>query len=419
MRCGFAAALLLALALLATLGAGSAQEPGDWADWPWLRPVELDAADAPRLVSVPLPPAVYLHAMRGLADLRVIDDTGREVPFLLHTPRGVHRQEWREVRVLEVSFLPGQYTQAILDTGTPVIPHNSVELTIAETDFFAWVEVAAATDLATWRILSERLPLYRFTAEGHRGSQVLSYAPSSSRYLRLRLLKGDAALRVTRARAGQEIIEEPERVIVEAHIIPAEDLPERHSGWRADFGAGAPPVSEAIFTAAEAEFHRPVRVAASDDGRTWRTVGTGEIYRLRRTEGVTENLRVTFRETQARYLRVEVFNRNDPPLASLALEFRGVPRRVVFRQEPGRSYRLLYGYEKARAPEYELARLVTPQEIAGAAPGALGEAAPMPGHPRPPPPRPWTERHPFVLWAALGLAILVLVWLAMRSMRTA
>lgn len=399
--------------------AAAAQPAGDWADWPWLRPIVLQPADAPRLVSVPLPPPVYRHARPGLADLRVVDEAGREVPFLLHTPRGVHRQEWRAVRLLEASFLPGQFTQSVFDTGAPVEPHNSIELAIAETDFFTWVEVAASNDAVTWRILSERLPLYRFTAEGHRGSQVLNYAPSNSRYLRLRLLKGDAALTVTGARASQEIIEEPERVALEAHLTTPDDFPERHTGWRADFGAGAPPVSEAIFTAAEAEFHRPVRITASDNGESWRQIGSGEIYRLRRPAGVTENLRVAFSETQARYIRVEVLNRNDPPLASLAVEFRGVPRRVVFRQEPGRSYRLLYGYEKAPQPEYELARLVTAQEIAAAAPGALADEVPMPGHPRPPPPKPWTERHPVVLWSALGLAVVVLIWLATRSMRTA
>ena len=366
---------------------------------------------------MPVPAAVYQHARPGLADLRVLDEAGREVPFFIHVPRGVHRQEWRDVRVLEASFLPGAHTQVILDTGTPVAPHNSIELSIRETDFFAWVEVAASDDASTWRILSERLPLYRFAAEGHTGRQMLKYAPSNSRYLRLRLLKGDSALSVSGARASQEIVEEPERVTLVAHLTPAEKLPERHSGWQADFGAGAPPVSAAVFTATEPEFHRPVRITASHNGTAWHGAGSGEIYRLRRPTGVRENLWVTFDETQQRYLRVEVFNRNDPPLASLAVEFRGLPRRIVFRQEPGRTYRLIYGYDKARATAYELARLVAPAEISTAVAGSLGEEAPMPGHPRPLPPPPWTERHPALLWTSLGIAVLILGWLAIRSMR--
>jgi hypothetical protein len=394
---------------------GSAQEPGRWADWPFVRPIELEAGTS-GLVSVALPSELHARASRGLNDLRVIDERDSEVPFLIHAPRGVQRRDWRQVRLLETSVLPDAYTQVVVDTGIPVAPHNTIELAIRETDFFAWVEVAASDDRTTWRILDERLPLYRFARDGHAGAQILRHAPSASRFLRLRLLNADVPLTVTAVRVTEEITEMPAHVDVAATIAPAEGLPPRHTGWQADFG-GAPPLSQAIFIAAGPEFHRPVRILASDDGRRWRPAGEGEIYRLRRADGTIERMDVTFPETSARYLRVEVFNRHDPPVPGLDMAFRGIPRHVVFRheEEPGRSYRLIYGFGGAEMPSYELARLVTQADIRTAAAGALGAEAPMPGHPRP---LPWSERHVVILWLAVGLAVAVLAWLAVRSLRS-
>jgi hypothetical protein len=399
---------------LFTAAAAMAQEARDWLDWPYVRPVLVDPAPATRLVSVSLPPDVYHRVRPLLEDLRVIDDSDREVPFLIHVPRGMQRREWRPARMLETSFLPGAYTQAVVDTGLPIQPHNSIELTVRDTDFFAWVEVAASTDASTWRILNDRVPFYRFGTEGHDGTQVLTYSPSTSRFLRLRLLDGARALDLIGGRVSEEIVEEPQRVLLAASLAPAPDPPALHSAWRADFEGGAPPASEVRFTTEEPEFHRPVRVRASDDGRRWRVVGAGEIYRLRRPTGEHENLRVTFDEARTRYLQVEVFNRNDPPLPQLGIELHGVPRRVVFRQEPERRYRVIYGFGQAAAPDYEIGRLVTPADIGAAPAGALGDEAPMPGHPRP---LPWSERHVLVLWLALGAAVVVLAGLAIRSIR--
>jgi hypothetical protein len=405
---------LAVLAIAGALGVTAAAQTGnEWTDWPWVRPLELPEAPATRLVTVPLPPVIYTRVPAGLGDVRVIDDLDREVPFFVHVPRGTHRLVWHDARIVEQSMLPGDFTQIVIDSRGTGDGHNAVELTVRETDFFTWVEVAASDDGASWRILDERLPLYRFAADGHADTQVLRHRRSVSPWLRLRLLHGETPVTVSGVRLADEVEEPPALVEVPATLATATDLAERHSGWRADFD-GTPPVSEAIFEAGEAEFHRPVLVRASDDGRRWRLVGQGEIFRLRRDDAARERLRVTFPETAARHLRVEIFNRNDPLLPGLTVSFRGVPRHVVLRQEPGREYRLIYGRNGAGVPAYELARLVSADELRAAAIGVVGDEGHMPGYPRP---LPWTERHGVVLWLALGLAIAVVGWLAVRSLR--
>ena len=100
-------------------------------------------------------------------------------------------------------------------------------------------------------------------------------------------------------------------------MTPDPAAPAKESWWRAESLAAAP-VSRVAFAVQKPAFHRPVRIRVSDDGETWRTVASGEIYRLVAGTGGSadrrEALHVDFPETSARMVRVEVINRDDPPL---------------------------------------------------------------------------------------------------------
>jgi len=168
-------------------------------------------------------------------------------------------------------------------------------------------------------------------------------------------------------------------------------------------------------TADQATFHRPVRVRASDDGKTWRSLTSGTVYRMGRGPE-RDHLRVDLGDTRAQLLRVEVVNRSDPPLAGASLTFFATPRRVVFRADPARTYRLLYGNPRVSAPDYEMTRVVSPADLDAAAPAGLGTETPNPGYADP---APWTERHPAVLWVALIVAVAVVGGLAIRALKAA
>src|SRR2546425_680858 len=91
-----------------------------------------------------------------------------------------------------------------------------------------------------------------------------------------------------------------------------------------------------------------------------------------------------------------------------------VQRRVIFWQKPGRSYRLLYGQSQAKAPQYEMARLTDRKTIESALPSRLGTEEVNTAYADP---RPWTERHPGVIWVALGIAVALLGLSALQAMR--
>jgi len=88
---------------------------------------------------------------------------------------------------------------------------------------------------------------------------------------------------------------------------------------------------------------------------------------------------------------------------------------VLFHPVQNRSYRLIYGTFPATSPQYDLARTLHIQaneEMAHL--GLVAEEATS----NYADPRPFTERHPNLLWIALGVAIVLLGYAALRALRT-
>ena len=140
-----------------------------------------------------------------------------------------------------------------------------------------------------------------------------------------------------------------------------------------------------------------------------------EIYRFHQGDKVQEQLAVRTNGTSdRRFWRVAVLNGNDAPLSGAAPTLYMTPTHVVFDQQPGRAYRLLYGQSQAKEAQYDLARLVNPKQIEAAVAGRLG---PEEINADWTDPRPWTEKYDVILWLVLGIAVILLGFSALRSLR--
>jgi hypothetical protein len=163
---------------------------------------------------------------------------------------------------------------------------------------------------------------------------------------------------VSGAEGAYDITEEAERAAVPVVLVPDQSTVPSRSAWRADLGTANLPIAEVRFEVEQAEFNRSVRIYASADAENWSVEAGKEVFRFHQRDKLQESLCVSFGEVQGkRYWRVEVMNGNDPPLTGARPALYTTPRHIVFRQEPGRAYRLLYGQSEAKAPHYELERL--------------------------------------------------------------
>ncbi len=406
------ARFVIVMTWIAAGGGLAAQAPDAWRHWQYAAPIEVAAVSAPRLVAVAVTEAVTARATPGWPDLRVIDEAGREVPFILDVRAAADHWEWREGRLLDPSVAPGRFSQAVVDLGPDLVVHNAAVLTFGGTrDFQTTAEVAVGDDGREWRTIAPAVPIFRLKDAGRGERTDVGYPDSRSRYLRLRVAGDGQPIPLERIRVALHERRAAERTPVgvplqlEAGSRPSESV------WTTAAVSRAP-IAEVRFETAASQVSRQVIVEAADDRDRWRMVGSGVIAR---TADVPDRvLAVEFPERTGHSWRVTVVNGNDPPVADLQPALYVTSRRVVFRQEPGHSYRLLYGNARADAPSYELGRVTSREAIDAAAPALLGAEAVNPAYVDP---APWTERHPAVLWTTLGAAILLLGWLAVRTLR--
>lgn len=407
------------LVSLTALGAAvfAADLPSAWRSWRYSRVIESGHTNA--LSSITLDRQVFAHSDNRLADLRIIDDLGQELPYEIRpeiTPPPVEHA----AALRENSFVPGQFTQVIVDLGKHANFNDSLRVQTPESDFINWVEVAASDDAHLWRIVKPRAPISRFRRENLEGNQTIHYSENNARYLRLRIQEPTHQFAVT----GVQVISFP---AAEKEVVPrsgvhltsmlSPDLSSMAAStqWTVDLGSAAIPVTELNFEASQPEFYRAVRVLTSSDETEWLPIGGGEIYRYFVGEKIEESLRVRCYEIWGpRYWRVEILNASDAPLSAVRLSLLMSWRYMLFHAKENRTYRLIYGNARAAAPQYDLARTlrIQPNEVM-LHPNLLDEERTS----NYADPRPFTERHPDLLWFALGLAVLLLAYAAIRAIR--
>ena len=410
-----AASLLLMTSLLSfwTLSTELAEK---WRLWRYSREVQGQAAGSEGLAELTLPWEIFAHCGADCAEARIVNSQGEEVPFVMeerHAPRNV---ESHAARILENSFVADKYTQVVGDLGEGHAPYDRVKVETSRADFIVWAEVALSDDLKTWRIVEASAPIARFRSREVDGTQTIAFQGLSARYVRVRIAEPSGQFPVSGIGVLEEqaqrvrTMEVPTAFVEEKSADPAVTL------WRTALASPNQPTSELEIKTDTAEFYRGVRISGSSDGQEWSYWGSGVLYRYNQAGKARESLRVEFPESVGnRWLRVEVINGNDRPLANVGFALAGVPRTLVFKPTAGQHYRLLYGNEKAGAPQYDLAHYL---DFGPSRPGAqlllLGPEEETTNYRDP---RPFTERHPEVLWSALGLAIVLIGLTALKTLR--
>ncbi len=406
------------LLLAAAAGAFAASLPDQWRAWKYTRELASGHPDALNYITVG--PDILAHSAANISDLRILDESGKEAPYVLRTSIGVAKTESWQATIRENSFVPGKYTQLVLDLGTYPRFHNAVRLETPESDFILWAEVDASDDARTWRVVKQRAPISRFRKEGVEGNQTLRYSENNARYLRIQIRQADEQFPVTAAAVfpsslSQKNIIPEQWIALQGPRAPDTASSKEETMWTLDLGNTNVPVSAVEFTTTQEEFYRGVRISISADGKEWNPAGGGEIYRYMGDSHREELLRVpVYGYAGVRYWRVEILNGSDAPLSNVMLSASMVPKLILFRPATGHSYRLAYGNEKAQSPSYDLQRTL---HISATEETFADQLGPEQENTAYQDPRPFSERHPAVLWGSLALAVVLLGYTALRTMR--
>lgn len=413
------AARLLAVTATGALAVAAAPSPVPPA---FERPIEVIA---PGRVSVRLDRDVYEAAREDLGDLRVSDERGRDVPYVIDRAERLGLPEARP-GIRNRGWSADGAATAVLDFGRR-LGKRRLQLRLSGDNFRRRVAVEGGDDGSAWVTLVDEA--WVFAVPG----------PEAARYETVDLPENDfPLLRVVAHPApderGRPAIDDAwvpgdgrpprgeERLV--ARWREAEDPKTRETWLTLDVGARHQPFHAVELDVADERFFREARVEARHEPWTpggalwWEEIGRGALYRLEHEERRRECLRIEARGRE-RVLRVRVRNLDDRPLQLRGVALRVPVERLLFEAErPGR-YRLTYGSADRRAPSYDLAR--TAGDL-----GAWSEAA-QPARFGPPrrlasggdEDRPWTERHPSLLWGGLLAVVVALGALTYGALRRA
>jgi Protein of unknown function (DUF3999) len=346
--------------------AASALAGAPIAEWQYLQDVTVPA---PGLTKLNLPPATLDAAQPNLADLRLLDPVGREVPFLVEKPRPPQRLTKAAASVQ--TSLEEQRTVVAIETGLDGLV-DGLEVRTAADAFIKAVHIDGSTDHVAWQSLVQNYPLFDRLRADRRTP--IALPPGRWRWLRVtiddRRAEAIPILGVTvfgREDDAAPPESQPLRLVARDETPGATRftvmLPARHLH-----------LASLELAAADALFNRNVRVVYRqfvEDTVREEPLAQGTISRAAATEApARENLGVVVEQAApSRELVVIVENGDSPPLAIGGIQAKCRPVRVVFHAaEPGR-YVLASGNRRATAPRYDLASFAN--DLRSRAPSSL------------------------------------------------
>jgi len=373
--------------------------------WQFSKPVETTTPDDGYL-RVSIDGEVYRHAMPSLADLRLVDDLGKETPYSIYAQRESTTVESYEPKIFNRALLPGAYSTLTVDFEQET-ESNTLVLKTSSRNFKRRVEIAGSNDRKQWFVLKADGYIFDFSGEQKIHLTTIKYPDSKYRYLQVKVWNGkEEPLTIEGASLSRIKTTPARRAVRSVHLHSREeDAKLKATVCVLDLSYENLPADFLKINTPEENFSRMVEIQAGNDLKLWENPQQGDLYRFRTDKYSVEKETLRFPEVRCRYLKLLIYNHDDPPLKLAALEVQGVEEDLVCRVQPDRRYSLYYGNLQAHAPRYDFERLKNYLSLETIARVRLGSESENDSFRPSRPKRPWTERQPFLFWGVLVLMV--------------
>jgi len=397
------------------------------------RPIERATGSAGQSVvqtCLVVDPPVFAHAAAQLADLRIYDNA-TATPYVVRVDVQVVAGD--ETVALLNSGKNG--SQTVFDAEMPQGRYSDLQLKIAGQNFLATVAVSGSQDQTGRRTKLGSYTIFDLTEQRLGRSTVLHLPESDFRFLHFKIAgpigpRDVTGLTVTRAATSLGLASRPKFVTV-AEATASE---QKNRTTVIEFTVPAhTPVNRVVFQpgAIPANFSRDVTVsvapvaqaAANEDGEVREPVTyQGNVLRVHSVEeghrideeDLTVNAPQIFFDGPAKWT-IAIENHDDAPIEIASVKLEMLERRLCFEATATDAYTLYYGDGALEAPQYDYARLFAAAQVPAMA--TLGAEMANAGYQPRPDERPFTEKHPALLWAALIVVISLLGLVALRSFK--
>ena len=356
---------------------------------------------------------VWQHARPDLGDLRLYAADGHEVPYALSTARGSSETDQKDVKVLQPG-VAGDKTQFFLDMNE-LAEYDRITLKLRAKNYVSKVRVEGQDDLhgAHWSTLANTI-VYDLSDDNLGGNTTLRLPVTRYKYLRITM---EGAVKPVDVEGATANIREEEKAVWR-NISSAPKREEQNKETIFTFSVPANvPLERLEFTidAGQPNFKREVEVQSGKNEWPGSTGELSRVHMVRHGQKIDfEQSMLDLGEIRPETLKVIIHNGDDPPLKITGVRLQQYERRVYFNSAD--SPHLYYGDEKLDEPVYDYAKLF--QADANATQTQLGAEQTNSAYTGRPDERPWSEKHPAVLWIAIVAAVLVLGVMALRSMKS-
>jgi len=391
---------------------------------------------------------VFAHAAASLKDLRLYRGQV-EVPYAT-TLSETLQQESEDARILNLGTRSGRI---VFDLEMPHRPFTIVTLDLAAKDFIATATVtgenspgaAAATALGSFTLFdltsqhlshSTSIPLQESSFPFLHIELAMSPAPGIvSNAAALRDPAGVKSANVPPSREAQTVytviaqtptLTQRGRQTVAAFQVPVRVPVERISfvvapSFKGNFSRDVEIKAHALVGSKQDEAQDGSSDPPEDDSPPRDETLAGAISRVHATEAgrelASENLSlpaaIGSNMQRPASLEVAIDNGDDQPLPITAVKLEMRQRKICFDASAGSPLVLYYGDPELDAPVYDYAKLFHP--VATPLVALLGEETLNAGYQARSDSKPFTERHPELLWIGLLIVVGILAVTAIRS----
>ena len=387
------------------------------------RPIERSSQQAGQ-VCLALGSEIFEHSSPELADLRLYHDA-TETPYVIRTETPAEGTE-KSIAPLNLGARGGQ---TVFDAELPDTHYSDLQLDVTAQNFIATVAVAGSrTKEGNAETKLGRYTIFDLTRQKLGRSTVLHLPESDFPYLHFRVagaispenVKGLSVERLPASLPVYMTIAESAQVTQKGHSSVLEITVPAHVP--VDRIAFVPGASTALFSrdvsiSVAAVPSIPAREGAElphpvvSSGNLLRVHSNQNGRRIDEERLAIDAPSVDF-DTPAKWT-VTIDNGDDAPLTLVTVRLQMLERTLCFDAAANTSYTLYYGDSALTAPRYDYTTLFVAQ--ANASRVTAGQEHPNPTYQPRPDGRPFTEKHPALLWVALIAVIVLLGSIALRS----
>ena len=370
-----------------------------------------------------LDPAIFAGASQGLADLRLYSGAAA-VPYVVHSAVAPVLAP-QSITPLNLGQRKGK---TLFDAEMPAGEYSDLQLSVTGQNFLATVAVSGSQTEISPQTRIGSYTIFDFAGQKLGRSTVLHLPKSNFRVLHFEIAGPLAPGRIEGLSAAPAPASEPKYLVV----MSTAHFSQKGRDSIAEFTVPAHvPVERIVFVppGEPVNFSRDVTVEVAEVPSQKENAAQnplppssayGSLLRLHRVqdghrideERLDVNPPQRFLDAPSKWT-VTVVNGDDAPIRFAGVRIEMLQRELCFEAAPHASYVLYYGDAVLSSPRYDYARWFALQ--AGAAAATLGPETTNAAYQPRPDRRPFTEKHPVLLWLALILVVLLMGFIALRS----